>query len=76
MMLFVAVTFYKGLTGNPCLLNISFLAALIMSIVFLISGFVLLFGVSEFCLLPQPASIPLRQPLVQRPAQDCFSLSA
>jgi len=49
LMLFVAVTFYKGLTGNPCLLNISFLAALIMSIVFLISGFILLFGLDEVC---------------------------
>ena len=48
-MLFVAITFYKGLTGKPCLLNISFVGALVMSIVFLISGFVLLFGISEVC---------------------------
>ena len=49
LMLFTAATFQKGLTTTPCMLNISFLAALVMAIVFLIAGMVLLFGSDEVC---------------------------
>jgi hypothetical protein len=47
--------------------------------VFLISGFILLFGVSELCLPPSAATRFDSTPpaaFVQRPTQDCFSLSA
>ena len=41
LMLFCAVTFYKGMTGTPCLLNLSFLASLLMAVVFSVTGIVL-----------------------------------
>ena len=41
LMLFCAVTFKKGLAGTPCLLNLSFLASLLMAVVFSVTGIVL-----------------------------------
>jgi hypothetical protein len=49
LMLFTAVTFKKGLTDKPCLLNISFLAALIMAVAFLVGGIVLLLASDDVC---------------------------
>ena len=41
LMLFCALTFYKGMTDTPCLLNLSFLASLLMAVVFSVTGIVL-----------------------------------
>ena len=41
LMVFCAVTFYKGMTDKPCLLNLSFLASLLMAVVFSVTGIVL-----------------------------------
>ena len=41
LMLFCAVTFYKGMTDTPCLLNLSFLASLLMAVIFSVTGIVL-----------------------------------